>query len=356
VPVAIALVAVCLVFGFLTLSIGVGVFSSAAGQLGGAIGGAISKVSSQSQAPATVGPSGVALDTPIFEQPADQGFTNQKQVMLAGSVPGAVVGKTGYLVRIFSVAANGVKSPVADIPVGQVTQFQSPALNLVEGPNAFVAVLVSPSGEGASSPPVVYTLDTKAPAIKIGSPANNSTHTGTSVHVTGTTDANATVTIRNSQAPGGNQSSQVVGGDGKFDLTVALVAGSNSIQITSTDQAGNSTPASLTLRRDFGQLAVHLTVAPAKFSVAAPTPITLTAHATSANGGPLAGASVTFTLTIQGLGPIMPAPTTTDATGTATFSTTISGATAGTNSRATVQVVLSTGDSVEDSAPITTTP
>ncbi|HEY5486453.1 MAG TPA: hypothetical protein VIK06_02295, partial [Candidatus Limnocylindrales bacterium] len=145
-------------------------------------------------------------------------------------------------------------------------------------------------------------------------------------------------------------------GDGKFDLTVALVAGSNSIQITSTDQAGNSTPASLTLRRDFGQLAVHLTVAPAKFSVAAPTPITLTAHATSANGGPLAGASVTFTLTIQGLGPIMPAPTTTDATGTATFSTTISGATAGTNSRATVQVVLSTGDSVEDSAPITTTP
>ena len=60
----------------------------------------------------------------------------------------------------------------------------------------------------------------------------------------------------------------------------------------------------LTLKRDFGQLAVHLSVAPAKISVATPTAITLTAHATSANGGPLANASVTFTLTVQGLGPI----------------------------------------------------
>jgi hypothetical protein len=355
-PIGLALVGVCLVFGFLTLSVGVGLLSGVAGQLGGAIGGAISKVSSQSQSPATVAPSGVALDTPVFQQPPDQGFTNQKQVVLAGSVPGTAIGKSGYLVRIFNVAANGIKSPVADIPIGQVTQFQSPALNLVEGPNAFVAVLVSPSGEGSSSPPVVYTLDTKPPAIKIGSPANNSTQTGTPIHVTGTTDANATVTIRNSQAPGGNQSSQIVGGDGKFDLTVALVAGSNSIQITSTDQAGNSAAASLTLKRDFGQLAVHLTVSPAKFSVAAPTPITLTAHATSAYGGPLAGASVTFTLAIQGLGPIMPASTTTDATGTAIFSTTISGATVGTNGLATVQVVSSTGDSVESSAQITTTP
>jgi hypothetical protein len=354
-PIGLALVGVCLVFGFLTLSVGVGLLSGVAGQLGGAIGGAISKVSSQSQSPATAAPSGVALDTPVFQQPPDQGFTNQKQVVLAGSVPGTAIGKSGYLVRIFSVAANGIKSPVADIPIGQVTQFQSPALNLVEGPNAFVAVLVSPSGEGSSSPPVVYTLDTKPPAIKIGSPANNSTQTGTQVHVTGTTDANATVTIRNSQAPGGNQSSQVVGGDGKFDLTVALVAGSNSIQITSTDPAGNSATASLTLKRDFGQLAVHLTVAPAKFSVAAPTPITLTAHATSVNGGPLANASVTFTLTVTGLGPITPASMTTDATGTATWTTTVTGATEG-SGLATVQVTSSTGDSVTDSTKITTTP
>jgi hypothetical protein len=354
IPIGIALVGVCLVFGFLTLSIGFGLLSGVAGQLGGAINGALSKVSSQ--APATMGPSGVALDTPVFDQPPNQGFTNEKQVALTGSVPGGAAGKSGYLVRVFTVATNGAKSPVADVPVGLVTHFQTPALNLAEGPNAFVAVLVSPSGEGSSSPPVVYTLDTKAPAIKIGSPANNSTQAATSasVHVTGTTDASATVTIRNTKAPGGSLSSQVVGGDGKFDLTVALVAGSNPIQVTSTDLAGNTTPANLTLKRDFGHLAVHLSVAPAKISPSKPTPITLTAHATSANGGPLANASVTFTLTIQGLGPITPNSMKTDATGTATWTTTISNATPGGSGRATVQVTSSTGDSITDSAPVTT--
>ena len=355
VPIALALIGVCLVFGFITLSVGAGVLSSAAGQLGGAIGGALSKVSSQSLTPATAGPSGVALNTPVFTPPNNQGFTNQPQVVLAGSVPGGAIGKSGYIVRIFTVAANGAKSPVADVPVGQVSQFQSPALNLVEGANAFVAVLVTPTGEGASSPPVVYTLDTKAPAIKIASPANNSTQTGTSVHITGTTDAGATVTLRNPQAPGGSLSSQVVGGDGKFDLTVAIVAGSNAIQITSTDQAGNSTTVPLTLKRDFGQLAVHLSVNPSKFSVAAQTTIKLTAVATSANGGPLAGASVTFTLTVQGLGPITPASVTTDATGSATFTTTIAGAAPG-SGLATVQATSSTGDSVTNSVKITTTP
>jgi hypothetical protein len=296
----------------------------------------------------------VALDTPVFDQPPNQGFTNEKQVALTGSVPGGAAGKSGYLVRIFTVATNGAKSPVADIPVGLVTHFQTPALNLVEGPNAFVAVLVSPSGAGASSPPVVYTLDTKAPAIKIGSPANNSTQTGTSVHVTGTTDAGATVTIRNTQVPGGGLGRQVVGGDGKFDLTVALVAGNNPIVVTSTDLAGNSTPANLTLKRNFGQLAVHLSVVPAKISPTTPTSITLTAHATSANGGPLANASVTFTLTIQGLGPITPDPMKTDATGTATWTTTISNATPGGSGLATVQVTSSTGDSITNSAKVTT--
>jgi hypothetical protein len=351
IPVGIALVGVCLVFAFLTLSIGVGLLSGVAGQLGGAIGGAVSKISSQ--APATMQASaGVALDTPVFDPPPSQGFTSQKQVTLTGSVPQGAVGKSGYLVRIFSVAANGTKRPVADVPVGQVSQFQTPTLNLAEGPNAFVAVLVSPSGEGASSPPIVYTLDTKAPTVTIGSPANNSSQTGTSVHVTGKTDAGATVTIRNTQAPGGSLSSQVVGSDGKFDLTVALVAGPNPIQVTSTDLAGNSATVNLTLKRDFGQLAVHLSVAPAKISVTTPTAITLTAHATSTNGGPLANASVTFTLTVQGLGPITWTGKT-DATGTATWQTSVSGASPG-SGLATVQVTSSTGDSITDSVKVTT--
>lgn len=350
-PIGIVLASLCLVFAFLTFSVGAGLLSGVAGQLGGAINGAISKVSSQ--APATMTPSGVALDTPVLDVAPNQGFTNVKQVQLTGSVPGAAVGKSGYLVRIFSVAADGKKSPVADIPVGLVSRFQSQALNLVEGPNAFVAVLVSPSGEGASSPPVVYTLDTTPPQLAISSPANNSKQTAPSVHVTGTTDPNATVTIRNTQVPCGSSCSQVVGGDGRFDLTVSLVAGDNPIVVTATDQADNPTTKTLTLKGNFGQLGVHLTANPSRINITKPTLITLTAHATSANGGPLANASVTFTLTIEGLGPIT-SPGTTNAAGMATWHTTVFGASPGTGSLATVQVISSTGDSLTDSVKITT--
>ena len=345
------LAGLCLVFAFLTFSVGAGLLSGVAGQLGGAISGAISKVSSQ--APATMGPSGVALDTPVLDVAPNQGFTNQKQVQLTGSVPGAAVGKSGYLVRIFSVATDGKKSPVADIPVGLVSRFQSQALNLVEGPNAFVAALVSASGEGTSSPPVVYTLDTKLPQVTISSPANNSKQTSPSVHVTGTTDPNATVMIRNTQAPGGSPSSQVVGGDGRFDLTVSLVAGDNPIVVTATDQAGNPTTTTLTLKGNFGQLGVRLTVDPSKINITKPTLITLTAHATSANGGPLANASVTFTLNITGLGQI-PWTGTTNAAGMAIWKTTVSGASPGSGSFATVEVISSTGDSLKDFVTITT--
>ena len=350
IPVGIALVGLCLIFGILTLSIGVGVFSNVASQFGGAISGAFSKVSSQ--APATVAPSDAAVDTPILDAPPNQGFTKEKQVALSGSVPGAAIGRSGYLVRIFNIAADGHKGAVADVSIGSVARFLTPTLNLVEGPNAFVAVLVTPSGEGASSPPIVYTLDTKAPAITITSPPNNSTQTGTSVHVTGTTDPGATVTIRNPMASGGNASNQIVGGDGKFDLTVSLVAGNNPIQVMSTDQAGNLTTVPLMLKRPFGQLKVSLTADPAKIDVRKPTPIKLIAHATSANGGPLANVSVTFTLEIYGLG-AQTQTLTTDATGTAMWTTTVTGASPGPG-MATVDVILSTGDRPGNSVPITT--
>jgi hypothetical protein len=201
---------------------------------------------------------------------------------------------------------------------------------------------------------VTIILDTTPPPIKVVSPAANADLSSGTVDVTGTTDAGATVTIRNEEAPGGASSNQIVGADGRFKLTVPIVAGPNTIDLTATDQAGNSTNSSLTVNRNYGQLAAHLSASPAKFSSASPASLTLTVHATSANGGPLANAKVTFTVTIAGLGPIVSPELTADATGTATWQVSISGGIPG-SGQASALVTSPAGDQITGTTPLTTT-
>ena len=350
-PLGVGAVAVFVVLGVAMLVVGGNLLVGVMGQLANAFDSAVSHVSSMP--PATMAPSGIALDTPVLDAPDDGGYTSQPTVSLSGSVPGAAVGKNGYRVRVYVVAKDGTRSQVAEVNVGSTTHFATPAVNLAEGPNVFVASLVTPSSEGQPSPEVVYTLDTQAPTLTVGSPADNSMQTNSSVVVSGRSDPGATVTIRNDQAPGGGLSSKVVGQDGRFAITVGLVAGSNTIELTATDQAGNTTTEQLTVRRSFGQLAAHLAVSPSKFSAASPTTLKLTVHATAENGSPMAGAKVVFTVTVAGLGPIVSPELTTDATGAVTWHVTISGATPGIGA-ATALVTSSTGDQVSATNKLTT--
>jgi hypothetical protein len=240
------------------------------------------------------------------------------------------------------------------LPVGGTTHFTTGAVTLIEGPNSFAASLVTPNSTGGMSPAIVYILDTRAPVLSISAPVDGSTQSASSVVVSGRTEAGATVTIRNKQATGTGVSSKVVGDDGRFAITVGLVAGSNAIDVNSTDKAGNVAADSLTVKRSFGKLAAHLSVSPAAFRGKGPTPIKLTARATSSNGGPLAGAKVVFTVTVVGLGPVVSPELTTDQTGTAAWKVTITGATPGLGT-ATVLVTTVEGDQVTATTRITTT-
>jgi hypothetical protein len=348
----LGVVAVFLVLGVAMLIVGGNVLVSVVGQIAHAFDDAVSQVSSMP--PATMAPSGVALDTPVLGTPDNDGYTNQTTIALSGTVPGAAIGKSGYKIRVYTVASDSSRKQVAEVDVGTTTHFSTAALTLVEGPNKFVAALVTPSSEGQPSPEVVYILDTKPPALSIASPVDGSTQAAGSAVVSGKTDAGATVTVRNRQAPGGGLSSKVVGDDGRFAITVAVVAGSNSIQVTSTDRAGNVTTNQVTVKRSFGKLAGHLTVAPATFRAAGPTTLRLTVRATSVNGGPLAGAKVVFTVTVAGLGPVVSPELTTDQTGTTTWKVTVTGATAGIGA-ATALVTTADGDQVTSTTRLTTT-
>jgi hypothetical protein len=243
---------------------------------------------------------------------------------------------------------------VANVAVGGTTRFSTPQIRLTEGNNAFMATLAAPTGEGQPSPVVTYILDTTPPKITISSPAGGATVSNSSVDVSGTCDVGATITARNEQVTGGALNSQVVDTDGKFKLTIPVVAGPNKVDVTATDRAGNTSSTSLTVNRAYGQLKAYLSVAPSKFAASSQTKLKLTLRATSFDGGPLANAKVTFTVTIQGLGPIVSPELTTDATGTATWEVDISGASPGTGA-ASVIVTSPAGDQASATTGITTT-
>jgi hypothetical protein len=216
-----------------------------------------------------------------------------------------------------------------------------------------VATLAGPNGEGHESPPVTYILDTKPPKVSITSPADGARVSVSSIDLAGTSDAGATILVRNEMAPLGALNSAVVGSDGKFKLTVLVVAGPNKIDLTSRDQAGNATNTSLTVNRDYGQLAAKLAVTPSKFASTSQTTLTLTLHATTFDGSPLANAKADFTVTIHGLGPIV-SEMTTNEQGVAVWTVDIASATAGPG-QATVVVTSDAGDQVTANATITTT-
>jgi hypothetical protein len=351
-PTAMVLICGAVLLGLLTLTVGVGLVGGLIGGIADAMGNSFNH--SSSQAPVTAPPSGVQLDTPVLDAPPNGGYTNQAAILLQGSLPSVSVGKTGYTVHVYRQDTKGNQHEVATVAAGGTTRFITGSITLVTGTNIFTATLSAPTGEGRASPAVTYVLDTTPPKIVVTSPAPNAKVTASAVDISGTCDAGASITIHNEQAPGGSYNTQIVGQDGQFKLSIAVVAGPNTIDFSATDQAGNNTTTSMTLNRAYGLFAAHLSVTPSKFASSSQTTLKLVVHATSFNGTPLANAKVTFTVAIQGLGPIVSPELTTDATGTATWQVPVSGASAGIG-QANVLVTSPDGDQATATVKITTT-
>jgi hypothetical protein len=354
IPIGIAIGGTLAMLGLIVVLIGSGLVVDVARGFSDAFNDAVAKLTTQ--LPATPAPSGAVLNTPVLDGPTGSGYTTDASEVLQGSVPAATVGKSGYSVRVYElgIGENGTKRLVAEVPVGATTRFTTPAVTLTEGTNTFAATLVGPSGEGILSPAITYILDTTPPAIKVLSPRQNASVNSGSVNVTGQTDPKATLVVSNRQVTGGGVTRVVAGDDGNWSVSMPIVAGSNTIAISATDEAGNSSTTTLTVKRPYGDLAAHLQVAPSKFSASSKVTLKLVARCTSVNGGPLGDAEVTFTVLIQGLAPIQSPQLTTDETGTATWQIDISGATSGTG-EASVMVISPAGDTVSATASITIT-
>lgn len=349
-PARVLLVVAIGALGVAVVLAGTGALGRAVGSLGGAASAFLSKLAAPSQAP-TAAP---IIEAPTLTPP-DQQATNQPTVEIDGTVPGNVVGSSAYAIRLYVSHGGTAATLVREIAVPSTPAFAIPNVTLAKGTNDFSATLIDTSThrETDPSPSIRYVLDTAAPTIKVTSPKSGAVLNVATTAIQGTTKAGSTIVARN--AANGVSATATASSAGAFSLSLALLPGPNAITLTATDPAGNVGTASISLTRSSGHLGVTLRSSVYRFSASTPSQaITLTAVATDVNGGPLVGATVTFTLTVPGVTALVPTSVTTDATGTATFTFTVSGATPG-NGLATALVQSTTEGQVSARAGIVVT-
>ncbi len=294
--------------------------------LGSAVGGVVDTVTATDRPSATPAPS---LGVPDLTAPAES-YTNVATVDLGGSVPSNIVGLSGYRIRIYVTLKGQRPAPVTELAIGGTSTFTVPSVTLTKGVNDFTATVVAPDGtESPASAPIRYVLDTSIPKIVLTSPKDGATVNGETVDLVGRTQSRSKLTAHNEA-----NNSSVTGtaaGDGTFKLTIPIDKGPNGITMTTTDPAGNSGTLVIGITRGSGELTATLHASGYRFKTTAlPHGLTLTATVTDPDGQPIEGAAVTFTLSIPGV-PVLTQDATTDATGTATFQTTVpQGATVGT--------------------------
>ena len=140
--------------------------------------------------------------------------------------------------------AGGIKSVTVNnqaVTVNPDGSF-SYALVLAAGANTITTVATDNSGNQQVDTRTV-TYDLNAPVLAVSAPADNSNTIQSFLTVTGTVSESSTVSI--SVNNGSPQLAAISGNT--YSATVNLIAGVNTIDITATDQAGNTTSAKRTV-------------------------------------------------------------------------------------------------------------
>jgi hypothetical protein len=343
----LALIAGLVALGAGVLYVGAHGFGMVVGGVGSTLGGFVKGVTS------TPSPSPIVEDVslaPSLDQPSEP-YTSQATVDLVVTVPGGLIGDPNHRIRLYLALPDQDATAIKEVPIADTAKTVIPGVELTDGINDFSVSITGPGGESDHSAVVRYIFDDAPPKITITSPKNNAIVNGKAVTIKGKTQARTTLLARNDA--NGSSVAGTAESDGTFSLSVAIASGVNSITISGTDPAGNVTQSILSIRRGSGKLAVSLTSSDHQIKRSKlPESVTLVATVTDPDGQVLAGADVTFTLSIPGI-PTVSIDGTTGTDGKASFKTTVpKGAAIGQGS-ATVLVTTKDFGSAQDYTVIT---
>jgi hypothetical protein len=304
------------VVALLVLYIGAGGVGVVANALGSTISSFVQGVTAT---PLPVATPVTVAEAPTIESPAEP-YTNQSQVDLSVTVPSRLAGDADYVVRVYLALKDQAPAPIDEKPLAPTPRMIIP-VTLTKGINDFSVTLVGPGGESESSPLVRFVLDVDPPVIKLSSPKDGAMINRKAVTLEGRTQGRSTLHARNGKT--GESIGGTAAADGTFALALPIASGSNPIRVTATDPAGNVNTLELTVRRGSGQL--RASVSASSYSISQrtlPFEIRLVALVDDPDGKPLAGARVTFTLSIPGVKTVT-GDAITDESGLASFTTRI---------------------------------
>jgi Glucodextranase, domain B len=288
-----------------------------------------------------------SLAPPVLDTPA-AGLTRAAVIDVTGSLTAELPAGGPYKVRVYvndllradaRLARRDTEFTVADVP-------------LVEGANTVTATIAGPLDETARSLPISLERDGTAPGIDIASPSSGSTIYGETMLLSGTTEAGATVKVVDRS--NGAESATTAGTAGAFSVLVPLRSGSNSIDLSAVDLAGNVSRKSMRVTRAESQAAITLQLSRDTYDLATlPQALSMVAHVLGSDGKPVDGADVTFSISTPGQMTVTHETTT--ESGTAVWSNyplTADGAQAG-QGLVTVLATLAGGQTLADSATFT---
>ena len=298
------------------LYLGAGGLTTVAGMVGSTLTGFVEDVTSTPTPTPTKVP---AATTPSIAGPSEP-YTNQASVDLVVTVPKALAGKPDYRILVYLALEGQQAVPIQEAPLAQGPRTIIP-VTLTPGINDFMVTLTGPGGESPESAVVRYVLDTKEPAIKVSTPRDGATVNRAAVPIEGRSQGRSTLMARNQTT--GDSIVVTADPDGRFKLALPLALGGNHIVISATDPAGNVNEIALDIARGSGKLRASLSASPYSIKRAElPEEVRLTVTVDDPDGRPLAGAKVTFTLSLPGLSAVT-GDAITDANGRAVFQTTI---------------------------------
>lgn len=332
--------------GLGVLYVGMGGLGKVVGAIGSTVGGFVDGVTATASPRPSVLP---ISDAPTIQAP-EEPYTTALSVDLVVTVPSDLAGNAAYKIRIYLALKDQDPAAIDEVPIAATPTTIIP-VELTKGVNDFTVTVVGPSGESERSPVARFVQDQAPPKITIESPKNGAILNRKSVEITGKTQGRTTLIARNAANSASITADAL--SDGTFSLTLAIAAGVNKITIDGTDPAGNISQVELTVKRGTGKLTVSLSASTYQIRKRQlPESIRLVATASDPDGRPLAGANVTFTLSIPGI-PTVTMDGKTAANGVATFKTTIpKGADAGQGS-ATVLISSNEFGSAQDYTVIT---
>lgn len=261
-------------------------------------------------------PASVEPGRPTLSEPSDP-ITAAATITISGTLPQDLLEKSDAIIRIIITREDGSVITGAEISMPKTAGFDVAKIPLSAGSNVIEAVVVMNGVEGGRSASITVVRDTTPPALTITTPTPGATLNGGSVTVTGKTDKDIDVQVRN-ETTGTIESGRSTA-KGAFSIGITLRNGTNLLTLTVTDEAGNQTAKSVEISTSASVGRISIILNPGTIILSSRKDFLITSTATDSTGAPAANVQVCMYVSAPGAQPSTPVCVISDVNGRAAW-------------------------------------